>query len=539
MTDKQIKARLARAVDAATPDVLDAILLRAKQQKGMGQNMETATNLQEQQAASKRQENNILHIGKDEPAARAKTRRGAIRWVSMAAALLLVVIGGYGAHLRFAVDSVIGIDVNPSIELKTNRAEKVLLATALNADAHIVLDNMNLQNVDLDVAVNALIGSMLKHGYVSEIKNSILITVENEDASKSQALQSRISSEISSLLDAYSIGGAVLSQSLTEDERIKALANEHGVSFGKAALVDLLVEQDPRLQFADIAALPINDINLLIASHQADLEGVNSNGQASSSAYIGEARAKEIALAHAGTNGADTVFEKTKLDYEDGRMVYEVDFRTADAEYEYEIDALNGDILEYDRDALYRSSAPSTPSTPSTPSDVPAASGGSSAAALSKEAAKSIALEDAGLAASAVTFTKEKLEYDDGVQVYDIAFYTDDAKYEYEIHASSGKIREREREAFKKSSSSASGGTSGSSSGNANSDAYIGASKAKSIALAHAGLSAAEVRSMEVELDRENGKMVYEVEFDYGKVEYDYCIDALSGAILKYDTDYD
>ena len=43
-------------------------------------------------------------------------------------------------------------------------------------------------NVDLDVAINALVGYMLKNGYVSEIKNSILITAENADTQKGDQL---------------------------------------------------------------------------------------------------------------------------------------------------------------------------------------------------------------------------------------------------------------------------------------------------------------------------------------------------------------
>lgn len=132
----------------------------------------------------------------------------------------------------------------------------MLDAIPLNEDAEIILQDMDLKKTDLDVAVNALIGSMVKHGYINEIKNSILISVDSSDTQKGSQLQKRLSGEVNSLLSAYSVEGAVLSQTVTEDEQLQKLANEYNISLGKAALVDLLCQQDELLSFANIAPCP-------------------------------------------------------------------------------------------------------------------------------------------------------------------------------------------------------------------------------------------------------------------------------------------
>ena len=64
------------------------------------------------------------------------------------------------------------------------------------------------------------------------------------------------------------------------------------------------------------------------------------------------------------------------------------------------------------------------------------------------------------------------------------------------------------------------------------SSSLISKSKAIDIALKHAGLKKSQVRELECELDRENGVQVYEVSFDYGKYDYDYEINAVSGKII-------
>lgn len=71
---------------------------------------------------------------------------------------------------------------------------------------------------------------------------------------------------------------------------------------------------------------------------------------AASNEYIGEEKAKEIALNHAEINEADASFVKSKFEYDDGIAVYEIEFYSGKTEYEYKINAVSGEIIEYDVD---------------------------------------------------------------------------------------------------------------------------------------------------------------------------------------------
>ena len=111
-----------------------------------------------------------------------------------------------------AANSLVILDVNPSIALTVNADERIVNAEGLNEDGWTILNGMDLTDVDITVAVNAVIGSMLQKGYLSDLQNAILVTVENEDSEKSAALQERISSIIGTALQDGNLEGTVLSQ---------------------------------------------------------------------------------------------------------------------------------------------------------------------------------------------------------------------------------------------------------------------------------------------------------------------------------------
>ena len=113
-------------------------------------------------------------------------------------------------------------------------------------------------------------------------------------------------------------------------------------------------------------------------------------------------------------------------------------------------------------------------------------------------------------------------DYDDGRLEYELEFHTDSAAYEVTVDAATGRVLDYEKENLR---------------GGSTSD--IGTQAAKSAALRNAGLSESQVRELQVEWDNETGRAVYEVEFKSGGMEYEYVIDAATGAGLDHETERD
>ena len=242
---------------------------------------------------------------------------------------------------------------------------------------------------------------------------------------------------------------------------------------------------------------------------------------AATTADIGVEKAKEAALSHAGVAESDTVFLIAEADYDDGRKEYEVEFYAGGTEYDYTIDAASGRVLKFDTELEWYSA------------DDDAGYGWQNV--IGKQKAQEIALADAGVAAGDALHLIVKPDWDDGVRIYEVEFYTASQEYDYEIHAETGDILSRDREA--EWNGTAASGSSNTSSTASASTTDIGEAKARSVALSHAGISESSTSYIYAKKDWDDGRWVYDVEFWADGKEYDYEILASDGTILSYDYD--
>ena len=151
----------------------------------------------------------------------------------------------------------------------------------------------------------------------------------------------------------------------------------------------------------------------------------------SGSGTITEDQARQIALDHAGLSASQVTFLKSRLDYDDGRQVYDVEFYSSDyTEYDYEIDAATGDILSYDSDA--EGYAPPTANT----------------TAITADQARQIALAEVP-GATVNDIYEFELDRDDGRLEYEGTIYYNGMEYEFTIDGYSGAIRSWEAEPYR------------------------------------------------------------------------------------------
>lgn len=436
MTEYEINEKIRQAYTHSTPDILDAVLSDCKEEKGCTIMMTTN-----------------------------KKRKSLITQLAGIAACLCLLIGGGAVFRNYQinriVDATVSLDVNPSVEIQVNQKERVLKVIPLNQDGKIIIGDMDFSGSDVNVAVNAMIGSMLQNGYLNELANSILISVDSQDLAKGAALQERLTTEVNKLLQTDTFNGAVLSQTVSKNDELQKLAEKYDITMGKAQLIQDVLSESSLHTFDELAHLSINELNLLLHKNPTATIQVETVGTASDKAYIGEAKAKEIVLGKAGVNANNVTAYKVELDTHQGIMVYDVEFISEGLEYDCEINAVTGEVIKFEKEKddapvavpPVQESNPPAPVQESNPSAAVAApdnssqsNGNQTTGEITLEKAKEIALKHAGVEAANLFNFEGELDRDDGMLIYELEFESGGYEYDYEINAVTGAILKSEKE---------------------------------------------------------------------------------------------
>ena len=400
MTNEKMEQRLASAVEKTAPNDVNGVLSRCDERKGTVIPMTTK-----------------------------KTTKK--RWTTLAAACLaLVLLGGGGIFYQqaHAVASVVSLDVNPSIELKVSKSEKVLVCTPLNEDAKAILadmgDGADLKGAKLDVAVNAIVGSLVRNGYLNSISSAIMISVEDNDTARAEKLQRELTSTVDGVLQTSEAKASVLTQTLTQDAGLAQQARENSISTGKAALVNRVLALNPALKFDALAKLSVEELKDLAEAGAPAMP-------------IGTDKAMDIAAAAFGkASTAKMAYSAVDPELDESPAHYEVEItsQTGD-EFEYKVDAYTGAILESKREAADGTEVPVVqPSKPAASGDIGYAK------------AKSVALNHAGVSEGKAYDMDIELDDEDGTLVYEVEFKSGNMEYSYEINAATGAILKHEAE---------------------------------------------------------------------------------------------
>ena len=157
------------------------------------------------------------------------------------------------------------------------------------------------------------------------------------------------------------------------------------------------------------------------------------------------------------------------------------------------------------------------------------------------EKASTIALDNAGLAEESVRGLRSRYEYDDGMKLYEVEFYAEGFEYDYLISADDGTILKSEKEPSVTAVPQQDMGGKATQTPieeTSSQNTEIDVNEAKVLALTHAGIDQASAVFTKASLGIDDGTAVYDLEFYAGDFEYDYELDASTGAVRDFDKDY-
>ena len=219
---------------------------------------------------------------------------------------------------------------------------------------------------------------------------------------------------------------------------------------------------------------------------------------------IGSGNAQNFAFADAGVDPTSATGIRTEFDFEQGQFIYEVEFLANGTEYEYWIKASDGSIVKKEQDLIDPtiSSAQKT-TTPSTPQGTQQSTPAQTQQSVPAQAQQSTPAQ---------------------------------APQSVPAQTQQSTPAQTQQSAPAQAQQSASVKTQQSAPAQAQ---QISIDTAKATAVSHAGFQTSDVTFSKAKLDHEDGRTIYEIEFFNNHVEYEYEIDAITGSVLKSDSDYD
>ena len=485
-------------------------------------------------------------IADAESEANTKRKPGWAKLGTMAACLALVLCTGIATHAirSNATAGTFTMDVNPSVEYTIAKSGIVKNVRCLNSDAENALSDVALGKQSVETALARTVAAYEACGYLENGEATVLISFDSRLDANAE-LKASLSAEIRKALEQTdAVDTLIFHSELTENAEAAKIAEEFHVSLGRADCI---------LTAANKTGLPTDEVARMSLDELLKFQEVSGISSVSVSKFISLEEAKKIALKDAKLDelAQKIVFTREELSRNQGKPCYILEFYTGTNQYHYQIDAKSGSIIyagkfitlsEAKKIALDDAGCKDKVSF----TEENLVSGGIKTPYyqlvfadaktqwtyridavlgnvlekqqkeivttdfISLEEAKKIALEDAGLdeATQKIVFTREELSRNQGKPCYLLEFYTGTNQYFYQIDAKSGSIIYAGK--------------------------FITLSEAKKIALKDAGLDEATQKIVftREELNRNQGKPCYLLEFYTGTNQYFYQIDAKSGSII-------
>ena len=338
------------------------------------------------------------------PEIQARKKKARRQWVAaLAACLALILCIGVVAPtvLGNREAGTVTMEINPGVEYTITRNGNVKSVRFLNDDAKEVLGEVSLKGQSLKNAVAFTIAAYKTGGYMD--KNDTVLISFDKKLSENGELRATVAEDVRQALKDASSVHTLVYVSETDDADTAELAKKYNISQGKAKLVGDAAENS-ELSVDEIVKLPLDELVGL----QKEVDSVVIDSK-----YIGMTKAKAIALNDAGCEFRVEFTEATLIDVGVRTPYYRLVFRDKNTQWTYHINAINGDIIEKNATVMF----------------------------ISLEEAREIAFKDAGIDVSEkAVFTREELSRNQGRPCWVLEFCTSKFEYVYKIDAKTGEI---------------------------------------------------------------------------------------------------
>jgi len=210
----------------------------------------------------------------DEITSQKKTKSIMTKMIPLAAAAILLLMFGTWRYQYFTAYTEIYMDINPSIELVTNRRSQVIDIKTGNTEGEELIKDISYKGKNYLEVTSEILDELIVSGYLSESNELILLSVYNKNIEKEASHLNELDQYIHEYLTSKDIDTVVLGQKIEKTNTLRDYANEYGISLSKMTFIRNLMILHPELEIEELVELSLQELVELSRQLGIDLKGI-------------------------------------------------------------------------------------------------------------------------------------------------------------------------------------------------------------------------------------------------------------------------
>jgi len=190
--------------------------------------------------------------------------------ISLAAAIFFIAIINYHIQFRMA-DTLVYLDVNPSIQITTNKKEQVIGLQAANGEGSDIIKDIDFTGKNLYSVTEEILSRLVEQTYIQEPNEIMLVSVYNEDIEKRSQQSQTLTIVINQYLEEVNLSPILLTQTVDQTSTLEEYAKHYGISVGKMTFIRNLIILNPDFKMEDLVHLSLVELIQLAQNYNLDL----------------------------------------------------------------------------------------------------------------------------------------------------------------------------------------------------------------------------------------------------------------------------
>lgn len=210
----------------------------------------------------------------DEITSQKKMKSVMTKMIPLAAAAILLLMFGTWRYQYFTAYTEIYMDINPSIELVTNRRSQVIDIKTGNTEGEELIKNISYKGKNYLEVTSELLDELIVSGYLSESNELILLSVYNKNMEKEASHLNELDLYIHEYLTSKGVDTVILGQKIEKTNTLRDYANDYGISLSKMTFIRNLMILYPELEIEELVELSLQELVELSRQLDIDLKGI-------------------------------------------------------------------------------------------------------------------------------------------------------------------------------------------------------------------------------------------------------------------------